>query len=105
MSVWICDTNFIIIYGKEDKINKLDANQIIGRYVYDIIPKDLGKFCGDLHKKAQNSKEDVKVNLLINEKIVYIVTKPIIFYGEVIASILIIIPYKEYDRTSLSLFD
>ena len=104
INIWVCDTKLIIIYGKEDKINKLDPTEFVGKYIYDIEPKDIGQFFGDLHKKAQNAKESVKLNLLINEKIVYIVVKPILYFGEVIASILIIIPYK-VDKKVLSTID
>jgi hypothetical protein len=102
INIWICDTNFKIVYGKEDKINKLDPNILVGKYIYDIDPKDLGIYWGDLHKQAQNNKEPVKLNMLINDKIVYIVVKPIIYFNEVIASILVIIPYKTYDKAILT---
>jgi hypothetical protein len=95
LNVWICDTNLIIIYGKDDKINRLDTDILVGKYIYDIDPKDFGKYCGDLHKKAQTTKESVKINILLNGKMVYMVFKPIIYFNDVVASILIIIPYKE----------
>ena len=105
INIWICNTDLTIIYGTYDKVNKINPNDLIGKNIYDIEPKDFAKFCGDLHKRAQDAKEPVKLNLLINEKIVYITVKPIVYLGEVIASILIIIPYKKYDRNLLAVIN
>jgi len=97
ISVWICNSNLQLVYGTHSKVNKINPVNYIGKNIYDIDPKDLGKFCGDLHKQAQDEKTPVKITVMFNEKILYVVVKPIIYFGEVIASILIIIPYKSSD--------
>jgi hypothetical protein len=97
-NMWMCDTNLIIVCGKPDRMNKLNPEELVGKYIYDMVPKDIGKLCGDLHKRAQNTRESVKVNVLVNEKLIFIVVKPIIYFDQVIASVLIAIPYKVYAK-------
>jgi hypothetical protein len=98
INIWVCDTDLNLIAGTEQKLNKLNPHDYVNKNIYDVEPKDFGKFCGDLHKQAQHSKESIKLNLILNEKIVYIVTKPLFFLNNVIASSLFIIPYKISSR-------
>ena len=94
LGVWICDDKLNIIVGTNSDKNKLKTTDFVGKNIYDVHPKDFGKFCGDLHKSAQETKEEKKINILLNDRIVFIVAKPIIFFDEVIASSLCMIPYK-----------
>lgn len=96
-NIWLCDTKLRIINGTSSSLNHLNPNDYKNKNIYDVEPKDFSKFCGDLHKQAQIEKDSVKINLMLNNKLVYIVSKPILFLNEVIASVLIIIPYKEIE--------
>ena len=84
-----------IITGTSSSLNHLNPNDYKNKNIYDVEPKDFGKFCGGLHSQTQKVTDSVKINLMLNNRLVYIVAKPIFFLNEVIASALIIIPYKE----------
>ncbi len=99
INIWVCDSEMNIMYGTYSKVNKLNPVEYIGKNIYSIEPKDLGKFCGDLHKQAQETKVPVKINVAFNDRILYVVVKPLIYFGEVVASALLIIPYKTSDKS------
>lgn len=91
--VWVCDTNLILIHGTPDPKNNITLRKYIGKNIYDVEPKDFGTFCGNLHKNCQRTKVKKTMNILLNDKLVYVVVEPITYNDSIIASILIIIPY------------
>ena len=95
IGVWICDGDLTVVFSTFSSVNKLDPSLSVGKNIYDVQPKDLAAFCGDLHKRAQDAKEPVKLNVTFNGKLLFIVAEPILFLDRVVASALIIIPYKE----------
>jgi hypothetical protein len=94
MSVWICDRNFKLIHATNDNHNDLRENQYLGKYIYDVTPKDLADYLYKLHKLAQEGTES-KVNVVLNEYLVYIKVLPLKFIDEeIFASAVYIVPYK-----------
>jgi hypothetical protein len=94
MSVWICDRNFKLIHATNDNHNDLTENQYLGKYIYDVTPKDFGDYLYKYHKSAQEGIE-TKVNLVLNGFLVYLKIKPLRFINdEIFASAVFIVPYK-----------
>lgn len=91
--VWVCDSKLQIIHGTTDRDNDLKLEDYIGKNIFDVKPKDFGNYCGNLHEQAQKEKKIFHINLLLNNRLVHIIVKPLTYDNNVIGSSLFIIPF------------
>jgi hypothetical protein len=95
ITLHLCDKDFKIFHATNDITNNISGEESIGKFVRDIYSKDLSEYLFNLHKLAQKERKSNFINLVINNRLVFLSVRPLIFYDDtILGSSGYIIPYK-----------
>jgi bifunctional pyridoxal-dependent enzyme with beta-cystathionase and maltose regulon repressor activities len=94
ITVWICDRDFKLIHATNDYVNDLNEHEYLGKFIYNVYPKDLAQYLYNLHQLAQKG-EDSSIDLVLNGHLVYLTVRSLRYSdNHIFASVVNIVPYK-----------
>jgi hypothetical protein len=95
ITLHLCDKDFKVIHSINDITNKIQGEDSVGKSIRDVYSKDLSDYLFNLHKLAQKERKSNFINLVINNRLVFLSVRPLIFYDDtILGSSAYIIPYR-----------